>query len=1091
MKNFAHLHIHTSSSLLDGITLPTKMLEEAGKRGVTALALTDHGSMGGHLEAQIESSKIENCPKILFGSEVYVVPNRKEKEKSFDRRHLVLIAKNEKGYKNLLAINNEGWRNFYYRPRVDFEFLSNHYEGLVATSACAKGVVAEFIKRGDDKAAVNTALDYKDLFGRDFYLEIQLIGVNLEEGEIQGPINRGIVAIGEATDIPIIITNDVHYANKQDWILHEKMLHMNTGNLDWSFSTKDIWLKTWDELNEAREIYYPELTYKKFRKMMTKTLEIAGKCNYKINTGKPHIPVFDYKSHPEYKGEESKEEFFINLMIKTLRNFLKKIPKKKHGVYKDRLLKEVDGIIQMKAIDYFLIVEDLVRFVRNQRKLIMIRGSANGSLVCYLLKFGHIDPIQHNILFERFMSPARIETGMFDVDIDIDMERDMRPKAVEYLKDKYGDDKICNVGSYGRMMWKAAIKDMGKVERLEIKKEIEKTTHPSEKKDLEAKLERFSYRKMNIITKLLETSSQQEGGDISIKETIKNQPEFKEWYDENEKWVKTYVEPIVGLPKAPSIHPASVVILPSKMDEWLPVRSQTSPQDKKIRVLCTQWEGSHTGREDLRTYGVMALDILGVKTLNVVADTLRKIEEDHGIKTGIEDIPLDDINTIEGFRKGETLGVFQLGAPHITKILKSIKPDCFSDVVNMCAIDRPGPLSIKAHVDYAKRKHGEERVEKIHKSVDPVLADALGMPIFNDHIMLIGMTFAGFTPVEAEELRIASKTKKGQASMKPMKDKFIGQAVALHGEEVKPAAKRIWEKIELFGAYSFPKAHASGYGLVAWATMFLKTNFPTEFFCSLLNYSEHEKFSEIKRIAEREYDVEFVFSEVNLSSDRFTIKDGKIIWSLSGIKGIGPNALEDLVKNRPYTSFDDFYNRVDKRQLNKSRMEALIFGGCLRNYGEPLSLLNRLYEMRQKEKKKGSYDEKYDEFKEEDWEKLKMEYLGFQTISFIDMYEKLIDDYGIIKIGEFGNLVSGQDVTLVGKVSNQKSMSSKRGPYLKFRITDIDGSVDIFVWNEEYEKMKKKKKVPKDGDVVLVYGKKKEWKTMISAHAKTVKILSA
>jgi DNA polymerase-3 subunit alpha len=640
------------------------------------------------------------------------------------------------------------------------------------------------------------------------------------------------------------------------------------------------------------------------------------------------------------------------------------------------------------------------------------------------------------------------------------------------------------------MMWRAAIKDMARVEALETKQKLEKVKHPSERRDLDKKLNRFSFKKMNEITTLLEKASQQEGGDISIEDTLKNQPTFKEWYDDNEKWIKTYVEPIVGLPKAPSIHPASVVILPSGMDEWLPVRSQTSPQDKKTRVLCTQWEGSHTGREDLRTYGIMALDILGVKTLNVVADTLRMIEKTKGIKMNMEDIPFDDKKTIAGFKKGETLGVFQLGAPGITKILKTIEPDCFNDVVNLCAIDRPGPLSIKAHISYAKRKHEEERIEKVHSIIDPILNDALGMPIFNDHIMEIGMRFAGFTPVEAEELRIASKTKKGLESMKPMKNKFIDQAIDLHGEETRKAAENIWKQIELFGAYSFPKAHASGYGLIAWATMYLKTNYPVEFFCNLLNYSEHEKFAEIRRSAIKHYDVRFVMPDVNISEKKFIIQNDKIVWSLSGIKNIGPNALFDLIKNRPYASFEDFYNRIDKRQLNKARIEALIFAGCFRKFGKPLFLLKEFYKLRGDEKKKGSYDKIYEEYKAEDWMKLKIEYLGFQTQSFLEMYKKKIEIYGIKAIGEFEREVTGNTLSVLGQVIYIKSISGKNGVYLRGRIADIDGTIDFFVWNKDYEKYKKKKMIPREGDIILISGRKREWNKTFSIHANEIKIIS-
>jgi len=1087
MKAFAHLHCHTSASLLDGVISPERLLEAARDKGISAIALTDHGNMASHLPAEIESKNIENCPKVIYGSELYVVPDRIEKEGKDDRLHLVLLAKNEEGYRNLMKINNEAWRCFYYRPRIDFDFISKHHKGLVALSACAKGIVAGKIAQQDFRCAIDTATRYQDLFGHDFYLEIQLINVDVGGENLQTRVNRGLITLSDRMDIPLVITNDVHYINEEDWILHEKMLHLSTGNVDWHFETKDIWLKTWDELNEAREEYFPDITYNQFKKAMTRTLEVAAKCDHHIKTGDAHIPRFDYTTHPEYKGHKTKEDFFIHICVDALREFVRANPSVSIPLYEDRLKKEVNDIIQMGAIDYFLIVEDLVRFIRGQGKLIMIRGSANGSLVCYLLKFGHIDPVKHHILFERFISPARVEIGMFDVDIDIDMEREMRPKAVQYLKEKYGESLICNVGSYGRLMWKAAIKDMGRVEGLEIKHKLEKTTHPTERKELEERLDQFSFKKINELTAMMERASQQEGGDISLEETIKNQPAFKEWYDANKEWVEKYVRPIVGLPKSPSIHPASVVILPGHMDEWLPIRSQASPQDKTKRVLCTQWEGSHTGREDLRTYGVMALDILGVKTLNVVADTIRMIERTRGIKIGIEDIPFDDPKTIEGFVAGETLGVFQLNAPGITRIVRNVKPDCFSDVVNLCAIDRPGPLSMGAQVSYAKRKHGHEPIEKLHKTIDPVMEDALGMPIFNDHIMMIAMYFAGFTPVEAEELRKVSKAKKGKESIAPFKEKFISQAVELHGEEVQEAAETMWEKIEQFGAYSFPKAHASGYGLVAWATMYLKTNFPEEFFCNLLNFSDHDKYSEVRLVAKREYGVRFVMPDVNRSKKNFIIDDGKIVWSLSGIKGLGPTALTNLIKGQPYSSFDDFYKRSDKRQLNKSRMEAVILSGCLRQFGEPLDLIKRMYELRNAEGKKGSYDPRYDEFQETDWQRSKTDHLGFQTISYFDTYGKSSLD--MTRVGEITCCASGSEVIAVGQISNLRTLQSKRGPYLKGKLSDVDGSIDVNIWNEEYEKLQRRKRVPNDGDIILVVGTYKEWRDLKSIHVNRIKKL--
>lgn len=1081
MKEISHLHTHTDSSLLDGIITPKRLLTAGANKGIPAIAITDHGSVGSHLEAQIDGASIEGCPKIIFGTEQYVVENASERTKGEKRKHVVLLAKNEAGYKNLIKINNAAWRNFYYTPRIDFSTLEQHPEGIICSTACVKGIVSQpIIADGNYDAALKTARKFKKLFGDDFFIEVQMIHIDDETGRLQQVSNLCMRKIARKLKVPLIATNDVHYLGPKDYILHQKVLHISR-SMDFVFTTKDLWLKSSKQILAARQKYHPDFPRKDLIDAINNTNVIADRCEYTIDVGKQHIPKFKYKEHAEYDGEKSKNKFFENLIGKAYRRAIKRkqIPKTDHR-YQTRIETELHAIFAMDAVDYFLIVEDLIRHMRNYDKLVLIRGSANGSLVCYLLSFGFIDPIKHNILFERFISPARVDSGLFDVDIDIDMESEDRPFAVDYLKEKYSEDKICNVGSYGRLMWKACIKDMGRVEAMEIKRSLAEDKLDEEKREeLEEKLRKdFGYTELNEVTKLLERGSKQQGGEISIDESKEKYPALKKWWNRNEDWIDKYVEPIVGIRKSASVHPASVVILPGHVDEWIPIRSQTNPKKKTERIFCTQWECSHTGREDLRAYGTMALDILGVKTLSIIARTFRDIEANHGISLAMDKIPFDDENTINGFRNGETLGVFQLSAPSITQIVKNIKPDCFDDVISLMALDRPGALANQAHIQYSHRKHGEEDVIHWHKSVRPIMEETYGIPIYSEHIMLISMAFAGFAPVDAERLRQLMKSK-DRKIFAQFKKKFIKGAIKAHGEKVEKTARKLWEVMLRFGAYSFPKAHAASYGLISWTTMYLKTNYPAEFIANLLNYADHDEYAEIRAIAKKHYRVSFMMPEINSSRGVFVASGGKIIWSLAGIKGIGGAALQEIVDKQPYTSFDDFYTRVNKRNVNKARMQSLIFAGVLRKFGKPLALFNRLYELRATDKRKDDpINPELFEYTKADWLRIKAEYLGFQTKGFTELYSAALEKAKrkkekITSFGDWPTLPKYAEVTLFGQASNVRVMDSKRGRIMSGKISDIDGSVDFVVWNDMYEQIKGKH-VVKDKSLVLLSGAKRK-----------------
>lgn len=767
-SKFVHLHCHSDFSLVDGISTCEDYLKKAKELGMDAIAITDHGNVSAHLYLQLEAKKLEM--KSILGSEMYIVKDASLKDGDHrSNNHIVIIAKNEIGYKNLLALQKLSWstENFYYRPRIDYKMLKMHRKGLVVLTACLKGLVAREVLNNKPRDAYKLVKRLKKWFGDDLYLEIQLHNIFNNNGEdIQKYYNEELIKISKKFNVELVLTNDVHYAEKKMYKVQSMVIKMKTDSDLADTYCKSIWLKSYNELLQTRNRYCKYISKKIFKKAAENTIIIADKCNYEIPTGGLKIPTIDISRFPGYKPQMTEEDYIRYRVKDGIRQRSKEIDLEFPPEYIDRIEIEIDAFVKMEVISYILIYDDLIRYLKKQGCLCSLRGSANGSVVLWLMGLSIVDPVKFNILFERFISPARIEARMADIDIDLDISHKYRDVAINYLKEKYGEDKICIVGTFGRTQLKSSVKNMARVEAEKIKLKLKSAKTKKEINKLEKRLEQFSYQEINKITKLMPDNI----------EEIKDSPVAK-WFEDNKKWFEDYVVPILGNAYSESLHPAGVVISPVPYHEWIPIRTNKLSKEKGgDRVFSTQWENSHTSVEHLNEIGAMIMDILGVKTITIVDETLKLINKRHKIKMKLDTIPLDNKKTYETLSEGENLGTFQLNKKFIKPILRQTKPDNIEDLIFLVSADRPGPMASNAFEHYYKRKHGEEKIETHHPSLKKVYKDSFGVLVYSEHLMRTATVFAGMNAIDSEKMRKIVKSK-NPADFLAFKEKFISGAI--------------------------------------------------------------------------------------------------------------------------------------------------------------------------------------------------------------------------------------------------------------------------------------------------------------------------
>jgi len=1041
MKSFPSLHNHTCFSLLDGVPSPKQFFERCDELEMSKVAFTDHGSMGSHAEATIDSENYKVEP--ILGLEGYLVPSvkkmnkaredslgKEEIKKYSDPYHIILLAKNKIGYKNLIALNNSAWTDsFYYRPKFDYPALFEHKEGLIVTSACQSGIVPKLLMKGKKKAAMAVAKRMQQEFGDDFYLELQLL--DMVE---QDKLNKDLVALGRHLDIPFTISNDVHFCRKGEHEL-QKILMEVASKGSFSYDAPECYLKTlkeWEEIRNARKSIPKSI----FFQSIDNCLKIAQDCNFKVPVGNLYFPVFDHATHFLYEKYplKNKEEFFKKMMIHRGKAILGS--KIKDPVYQKRLAYEFRTLKKLGAMDYFLICDDLLGYVRSQGAFSLIRGSANGSLIAFVFGFGLIDPIKHGILFERFISKYR---SLNDVDIDIDVRSEFRGKAVQYLKDKYGDDRVVSVGTYNRMQLKGAIKDITRILKDRITEEMV-DAEPKKKAELAEQQKEYQFNTINKITSQME-------GDLTIAKARKSYKQFDKWYEANQEIAEQFIAPLAGTVRNVSLHPAGVVITPGNVDDLLPVRSQPSPANKSVRVTSTVWENSHTSREDLNEIGVMVLDILGVKTLSVVSEVIDLVKKLRGIDIDLYNIDLDDKKTLDMFNAGELIGVFQFSGGSARKIVDITPITEFNDLIVINAIARPGALNAGADESFSKRKKGLSPITYDHHSLEPVLRDSLGVLVFSEHILRTANEFAGMHPKKADNLRKIIKGK-NPAAFKAYEKIFIsGAKKKWKGEkDINRIARQVWKKFSQAGSYLFPRGHASSYALLGFICMYLKVHYPVEFFACHLRYQPQNKYAAVKQIAEKHYGIKFIMPTINHPMQQFEPRKDAIGWPITAIKHIGGKAAQTVVENSPYTSIKDFYDRVNKRACNSRIVEALIIAGAFKEFGKKKDVLLEYRGL--KGKKELEKDLPNGFFSRENMIMAMEELYGFELIPLDKVYKKKLKKYlPMTPAKKFLKAKQGEVIRIFGKVARKSVITingGKKMAFLNVRNSDGEYKVTLF-----------------------------------------------
>ena len=887
-ETFVHLHNHTEYSLLDGASRIPAMVARAAELGMPAIGLTDHGVMYGsiHFYKACKDAGI----KPIIGCEVYVAPrSRLLREGRVDRdpNHLTLLAANHEGYVNLMRLCTVGqMEGMYYKPRIDKEILAEHSKGLIALSGCLQGEAASRIVEGDIDGARESVAAYRDIFGKDrFLLEVQRHGIDR-----QVEVNTVLERFGKELGLRLCATNDLHYVHRHDSEAHDVLLCLQTGARfndpnRWRFSTQENYLKTPAEMIE---------TFGDLPDALASTLEVADQVDLKLNLGATLLPPFDvpdgltpdqYLKQLVGKGMEWR---FGNPSAQVM----------------ERAEQELSVISQTGYASYFLIVWDFYNFARQNGIVVGPgRGSAAGSLVSYCLGITNLDPIQHGLIFERFLNIDRV--SMPDIDCDFSVEG--REKVIRYVSEKYGSDRVAQIITFTTMASKAAIRDVGRV--LEV-----------------------PLRDTDRLAKLIPVW---QGRSKSLDDAMKEVPDLREAYESNEdqKRLIDVARALENVSRNVSTHAAGVVIAPEPLVRYTPL--QYGP---KSEAVITQYDMKAVG-----DIGLLKIDFLGLQNLDIIATCLRLVRERRDIEVDLESVPFDDAKTYELISAGDTHGVFQFEGAGMRRMLMDMRPQSFGDVSAAVALFRPGPMvNIPAFI---ARKHGREPIEYMHERLEPILRETYGVMIYQEQVMMAARELAGFTMSEADILR-AAMGKKDKAKMAKLRTKFIDGTV--ERGIPKSTAEALFDGIAKFAEYGFNRAHSAAYGVIAYQTAYLKANYPLEYMTALLIHME----GNAERVATAIVDcrlrgIDVLAPDINRSRADFSIADGRIQFGLAAIKNVGQHAVESIVSLRDadgtFKSLEDLCERTSAIQdVNRRVLEALVQSGACDSLGERARLIAAL-----------------------------------------------------------------------------------------------------------------------------------------------------
>ena len=877
--SFVHLHLHSQYSLLDGSIKFDELVERAENHSMPAVAVTDHGNLFGAYEF-FEKAKAKGV-KPIIGCELYVTPTLKlEKPSDGKNYHLTVLCMNERGYRNLSRLVTRGYfEGFYRRPRVDHEMLSEHNEGLIVLSGCMSSELSQAIFKKDIKEQIKIASTYKEIFGDRYYLEVQAIG--LEE---QRRVNRGLRKIGERLGIKLAATNDCHFLTREDYKSHDTLLCIQTGSMvadqkRMRFQSDDFYVKTREEM--AQDM-------KGFEGALEEAVRISERCNFEFKT--------DGYRFPEYVPPEGKslDEFIREISDRNLKRILREneIPEEAHEIYRQRLHSELDTICKMGFSAYFLVVSDFIFHAKkNDIPVGPGRGSAAGSLVAYALGITAIDPIRHKLIFERFLNPERVSMP----DIDVDFCAEHRDEIIRYVTEKYGADKVAQIGTFGTMSSKAVIKDVGRVLGL-------------------------PYSEVDRLSKMIPSFR---GKVFSIEEAVNKVKEIKDRLSENKQLAEVVelAKSLENMVRHSSTHAAGIVISNEPIADYIPLYKGSKDE------IVTQFDMS-----SIEKLGYVKFDFLGLKTLTIIDKAVKYVRENQEKSEevfNLDKIPLDDPKVYTLLSEGATMGIFQVESAGMKDLLAKLRPSEFEDITAALALYRPGPLDSGMAEEFTLRKKGG-KVDFPHPALREILGGTYGLFVYQEQIMQTASELAGFTMGEADLLRRAMGKKKS-SEMRAQRKRFLTGAEK-KGIERKKAGK-LFNTLEKFAEYSFNKSHSAAYAMITYQTAYLKSHYPAEFMAAFMSVEAHNVDKVISGITEcRKLGIDVLQPDINRSCSGFTVSDGKILFGFTAIKYVGDSLVEEIVRTREkdgvFESVTDFCARVDSRKLNKKAFESLVMGGA-------------------------------------------------------------------------------------------------------------------------------------------------------------------
>ncbi|NLY08432.1 MAG: DNA polymerase III subunit alpha [Tissierellia bacterium] len=1055
MSKFAHLHLHSEYSLLDGSIKLSQLPKHIKELGMNSVALTDHGAMYGVVQFY-KSCKKEGI-KPIIGCEVYVCNNMNDKlvnKGDNNAFHLVLLAENNEGYQNLIKIVSEGFVNgFYYRPRVDKNILRKYHKGIIASSACLGGEIPQYLLKHQYELAVKSALEYEEIFGSEnFFLELQDHGI-IEQAEV----NQGLLRIHYETSIPMIATNDAHYLEKQDADTHDVLLCIQTGTTvqeenRMKFPSDEFYVKSTEEM---AELFY------EFPNAIKNTQIIADRCNVELDFETLHLPSFpvpdNYSSNTEYL-----KELIYSGLKERYGDITEKISK--------RYLYEFETIVNMGYTNYFLIVWDFIRYAREQGIQVGPgRGSAAGSIVSYALKITDIDPLKHGLLFERFLNPERV--SMPDIDIDFCYER--REEVINYVIEKYGADHVAQIVTFGTMAARGAVRDVGRA--LDIPYNIVDSIAKQVPNELGMTL-----------TKALDVNPQ-----INIE--IEKDSTIKKMIEVSLK--------VEGLPRHTSTHAAGVLIAKEPVTNYVPLA-------RNGEIITTQFNMT-----ELEELGMLKMDFLGLRTLTVIRDSMKMIKDNYGIELDLDSISFEDPEVLRMFADAHTLGIFQFESAGMRSFLKELKPDAFEDLVAANSLYRPGPMN--QIPTFIKNKHDKMKIEYIHPKLESILNVTYGCIVYQEQVMQIVRKIGGYSLGRADLVRRAMSKKKMDV-MEQERHYFINGELSDSGEVVvsgavrngvdEESANKIFDLMIDFANYAFNKSHSVAYAVVAYRTAYLKRYYPVEFMAALISSIMSDSRQVALYLQEcTRLGIKVLPPDINNSFAKFTVEDSNIRFGLSAIKNVGINMINTIIsarKNESFINFSDFAEKtydIDSKSLNKRAVESLIKAGVFSNLNHTRAQLLTHFENlltglsdRQKKALEGQFNMFADSNEHKTFsipyvkELSKSELLNFEKeVSGIYLsghpledYKKMIasvspynssEIFSICKEGGNLSIRNQNSISFSGMISTIRTMVTKNNQIMAFlTIEDLVGQLECIMFPKVY---KQYATLIKEGSIVSINGK--------------------